>query len=135
MNKLIFDRTLQDVTLRTQKGLYNVEDIQRINSYIQYISDELNLNLVVSNVSLGERLTKNKMQSIIDNINKIREVWYVTNDTPSTPLAMSWNYQKANNIEKILQALYDFVESVKIDKIYSGTFRAGKQIKFRGKSV
>ena len=135
MNKLIFDRTLQDVTLRTQKGLYNVEDIQRINSYIQYISDELNLNLVVSNVSLGERLTKNKMQSIIDNINKIREIWYVANDTPSTPLAMSWNYQKANNIEKILQALYDFVESVKIDKIYSGTFFAGKQIKLRGKSI
>lgn len=132
MNKLIFDRTAQDVSQRTEKGLYNVKDIQRINSYIQYISDELELNLTVTDIILGEKLTKSKMQSIIDNVNKIRSVWYVASDTPQTPLPVSWNYQKANNIEKILQALYDFVESVKIDHLYSGMFSAGKQIKFRG---
>lgn len=135
MNKLIYDRTAQDVATRTEKGLYNVLDIQRINSYIKYLSDELGLNLTVTGVSLGQALTRTQIQSIIDNVNAIRAVWYVASDTPQTPLPVSWNYQKANNIEKILQALYDFAESVKIDKLYSGTFSAGKQIKFRGKSA
>ena len=130
MNKLIFDRTAQDVSTRTEKGLYNVSDIQRINSYIKYLSDELGLNLTVTDVILGEKLTKAKMQSIIDNVNKIRSVWYVASDTPQTPLPVSWNYQKANNIEKILQALYDFAISVQADIKYSGTFVAGQEIIF-----
>lgn len=132
LEKLVTDRTSQDVVKRTEKGLYNVKDIQRINSYIKYLSDELRLNLVVSDVVLGETLTKEKMQNIIDNINKIRRAWYVATDTPQTPIASSWDYVKANNIEKILLALDEFIQSVKIDKIYSGTFSAGKQIKFRG---
>lgn len=132
MNKLIYDRTAQDVATRAEKGFYNLEDIQRINSYIKYLSDELGLNLTVTDVAFGERLTKAKMQSIINNINTIRAAWYVASDTPQTPLPVAWNYAKANNIEKILQALYDFAISVKIDKLYSGTFRAGNHIKFRG---
>ena len=132
LDTLITDRTAQDVTTGTKKGFYNVLDIQRINSYIQYLSDVLGLNLTVTNVSLGQALTRTQMQSIIDNVNAIRAVWYVASDTPQTPIAVNWDYVKANNIEKILLALDEFYQSVQIDKLYSGTFRAGHQIKFRG---
>lgn len=130
--KLIFDRTQNDVTQRTAKGLYNVSDIDRINSYIEYLSDNLNLSLPILSINLGDALTVSKIQSIIDNVNSIRAVWYVASDTPATPIATNWDYVKANNIEKILQALYDFMVSKKRDKLYSGTFKAGSQIKFRG---
>lgn len=132
LDPLIIDRTTQDVTTGTQKGFYNVSDVQRINSYIQYLSDVLGLNLTVTNVSLGQALTRTQMQSIIDNVNAIRAVWYVASDTPQTPIAVNWDYVKANNIEKILKVLDEFYQSVQIDKLYSGTFRAGNQIKFRG---
>lgn len=132
LSPAITDRTAQDVATRTEKGFYNVSDVQRVNSYIQYLSDVLGLNLTVTNVSLGQALTREQMNDILNNINAIRAVWYVASDTPQTPIAVNWNYQKANNIEKILKALDEFYQSSQIDKIYSGTFRAGNQIKFRG---
>ena len=132
LDALITDRTAQDVAMGTQKGVYNVSDIQRINSYIEYLSDVLELNLTVTDVSLGQALTRAQMDVILSNINTIRAAWYVASDTPQTPIAVNWDYVKANNIEKILLALDEFYQSVQIDKLYSGTFRAGHQIKFRG---
>lgn len=132
LSPAITDRTAQDVATRTEKGFYNVSDVQRVNSYIEYLSDVLGLNLTVTDVSLGQALTRGQMDAILSNINAIRAVWYVASDTPQTPIAVNWDYQKANNIEKILKALDEFYQSSQIDKIYSGTFRAGSQIKFRG---
>ena len=132
LQPLITDRTAQDVSTRTEKGFYNVSDIQRINSYVEYLSDELGLNLIVTAVTFGQVLTRAQMQGIIDNVNAIRAVWYVATDTPQTPIALAWNKDKANDLEKIVKVLDEFYQSVQIDKIYSGTFRAGAQIKFRG---
>lgn len=132
LDPLITDRTAQDVSTGTEKGFYNVSDIQRINSYIEYLSDVLGLNLTVTGVSLGQALTRAQMDAILNNINAICAAWYVADDTPITPIAVNWDYKKANNIEKILLALDEFYQSVQIDKLYSGTFRAGSQIKFRG---
>lgn len=132
LEPLVTDRTPQDVTERTQKGFYNVSDVQRINSYIEYLSDVLGLNLTVKNFSLGQILTREDFDDILDNVNTIRAAWYVSHETPATPIAVNWDYVKANNIEKILLALDEFYQSSQIDKIYSGTFRAGNQIKFRG---
>lgn len=132
LDPLITDRTEQDVATGTKKGFYNVSDIQRINSYIEYLSGVLGLNLTVTDVFLGQALTRAQIDDIISNVNSIRAAWYVASDTPQTPIAVNWDYVKANNIEKILQALDEFYQSVQIDKLYSGTFRAGHQIKFRG---
>ena len=131
LEPLITDRTAADIGV-TAKGFYNTSDIARINSYISYLSDELGLGLTVNNVTLGQALTRAQMQSIIDNVNAIRAAWYIASDTPNTPQPFNWDYQKANDIEKILLALDEFYQSVQIDKLYSGTFRAGHQIKFRG---
>ena len=132
LDPLITDRTEQDVATGTKKGFYNVSDIQRINSYIEYLSGVLGLNLTVTDVFLGQALTRAQIDDIISNVNSIRAAWYVASDTPQTPIAVNWDYVKANNIEKILQALDEFYQSYQIDKLYSGTFRAGHQIKFRG---
>ena len=132
LQPLITDRAAKDITERTDKGFYNLSDVERVNSYISYLSDELKLNLTIDTVTFGEKLTREEMQGIIDNINAIRTAWYVATDTPQTPIPLAWNYTKANDLEKIIKALDEFMQSVKVDKIYSGTFRAGSQIKFRG---
>ena len=132
LDPLITDRTSQDVAGRTQKGFYNVSDVTRVNSYIEYLSDVLGLNLTVKNFSLGQILTREDFDDILDHVNTIRASWYVSPETPATPIAVNWDYAKANNLEKILYSLDEFYQSVSIDKIYSGTFRAGNQIKFRG---
>lgn len=132
LDPLIMDRTAQDVAQRTQKGFCNVSDVTRVNSYIEYLSDVLDLNLTVKNFSLGQILTREDYDDILDNVNTIRAAWYVSHETPETPIAVNWDYVKANNLEKILLALDEFYQSSQIDKIYSGTFRAGNQIKFRG---
>lgn len=131
LEPLITDRTSAGVGV-TAKGFYNTSDIERINSYISYLSDALKLGLTVNNVALGQALTRAQMDVILSNINEIRAAWYVASDTPNTPQPFNWDYQKANDIEKILLALDEFYQSVQIDKLYSGTFRAGSQIKFRG---
>ena len=126
---LITDRTAADVFNKTDKGYYNLSDIQRINSYIQYLSDALSLNLTVKTFIIGEDLTRAEMESILNNINAIRAAWYVADDTPQTPEAFAWNYEKANDVERILQALDEFYQSVQSEKLYSGNCRADAQIK------
>ena len=132
LEPLVYDRTQQDVTERTQKGFYNVSDIQRINSYIEYLSDVLGINLSVEDVSLGQALTRAQMDDILNDVNALRAAWYVSHETPPTPIAVNWDWQKANDLEKILFSLNEFWQSKLRDKIYSGTFRAGNQIKIRG---
>ena len=137
MDKLIYDRTSQDVKqgLVTAKGYYNVQDIERVNEYIEYLSTELGLNLPKVNITFGQALTTGILGNIIDNVNELRKAWYVAEDTPATPVPSGWDYNKANAIEKILQHLYDFMVSSKTDNLYSGTFRAGAQIKLRGDTL
>lgn len=137
MDSLIFDRTLQDVQAGsvTYKGYYNINDIVRINSYIDYLATELGLDLPKLDISFGQALTKSILSNIINNVNELRSVWYVAEDTPATPIPSGWDYRKANALEKILQHLYDFMVSSKTDNLYSGTFRAGGQIKFRGDTL
>lgn len=131
MEKLIFDRTAQDVANKTAKGYYNVSDIKRVNWYVHFLATVLNLDLEIVTPNLGDALTKDAFQTIIDNVNKLRAVGHVADDTPPTPIAASWDYNKANDLEKILQAMYDFAISEGIDKLYSGTFDSGDHIKFR----
>lgn len=132
LEPLITDRTAQDVAQRTQKAFYNVSDIDRINSYIEYLSGVLGLNLEVTELSLGEALTRTIFDDILSNVNALRAVWHVAEGTPETPIAVNWDWQKANDLEKILFSLNEFWNSKTRDKIYSGAFRAGTHIKFRG---
>ena len=100
LDPLITDRTAQDVSTGTEKGFYNVSDIQRINSYIEYLSDVLGLNLTVTSVSLGQALTRAQMDAILSNINAIRAAWYVADDTPITPIAVNWDYERLTILKR-----------------------------------
>lgn len=129
--RLIFDRTLNDIMKRTSKGYFNLEDAQRIAAWIKYLSDELKLGLSVYQFTFAEDLTRPHFQSIIDNVARIKAAMPKANDEPDTPIALAWDFGKENDLEKILQIAWDFYYSRNIDKLYSGTFRAGNHVKFR----
>lgn len=128
MDKLIFDRTQQDIINKTKKSYYNVDDIIRINEYIKLLSDYLELGLVIETFELGQIITLDNINLILNNIQTLKDNWYVANDTPYTPIANGYNYKSANDVEKILSDLNDFMISVESDFKYSGTFYSGEEV-------
>lgn len=128
MDKLIFDRTQFDILNKTKKSYYNVDDLTRINEWIKLLSDYLSLSLQVETYTLGQVITLDNINLILNNIQTLRDNWYIANDTPYTPIASGYNYQSANDLEKILSDLNDFKVSVESDLKYSGTFYSGQEV-------
>ena len=131
VNRLIFDRTIEDIQNRTAKGYFHLADIQRLSDWITYLGDELKLNLAVPQFTFAQALTKANFKAIIDDVEAIKQALPKADDEPATPLPIVWDWIKENDLEKILQIAWEFYYSENIDKIYSGTFRAGNHIKFR----
>lgn len=128
MDKLIFDRTQQDVLNKTKKSYYNVNDLTRINEWIKLLSDYLGLGLQTETYSLGQVITIENINLILDNIATLRRSFYIANDTPYVPIASGYNFESANSVEKILSDLNDFKVSVESDFKYSGTFYSGQEV-------
>lgn len=128
MDKLIFDRTQQDVLNKTKKSYYNVNDLTRINDWIKLLSDYLGLGLRTETYSLGQVITIENINLILDNIATLRRSFYIANDTPYVPIASGYNFESANSVEKILSDLNDFKVSVESDFKYSGTFYSGQEV-------
>ena len=131
MENLIFDRTATDVKNRTAKGYYNLSDLNRIIDYINYIKKYIKDDSPFSvSFALGEVITSSKMQLILDSVQELTEKWYVADDTPEVPTKEKWDYLKANDLEKILFSLNEFIISDQKNHFYLGTFRSGSAIRF-----
>ena len=126
MNDLIYDRTLQDILNKTNKGYYNVSDLNRINNYISLLNNYLDLGLTIETFELGQAITIENINLILYNISVIKDNWYVSNESPNIPIAVEFNYNSANAIEKILSDSHDFMLSVKSDILYSGEIYSGE---------
>lgn len=130
LDKLITDRTIADIQELTAKGYYNIADLTRIQSYIKFLAEKLNLTLTITTYSLGEAVTFDKLKEIVDNIDSIREAWYTADDTPETPIVSGWDWEDANAVEQILKALTEFMWSVENDLRYSGMLVSGETLLF-----
>jgi len=122
---MVFDRTAQDVANKTDKGYWNISDVNRIENTIKTMSDYLSLGLTTKTWILGDSVTLSDYNLIYNNIEAIRKVWYVSSDCPTTPTANYFNYSKANDLEKILSDMIDFKISKETDKTYSGQIYSG----------
>lgn len=130
LDKLITDRTIADIQELTAKGYYNIADLTRIQSYIKFLAEKLNLTLTITTYSLGEAVTFDKLKEIVDNIDSIRVAWYTADDTPETPIVSGWDWEDANAVEQILKALTEFMWSVENDLRYSGMLVSGETLLF-----
>ena len=151
---MIFDRTASDVESARQiisqkvqkfleltedeiaileKGCVTIDTLNRIENaqkdLTQAIKDMRYSVVGVSNKiwDFGDIFDEKELLRIINNLNIIREAFFVYNDTPKTPTA-KYYYQNFNDIEKILFDVSDMIEDVKSNYKECGTFQCGEVI-------
>ena len=123
---LIFDRTVDDVA---QKGYYNLGDLQRIQAWIRYgaeLSEEAIEQIPFTD---GETITRERFEQVLNDINTLIQKVYEGHDKtpPTMPIAIAWDWRKANEAERILQLATDFLYSELNDSIFAvGAFHYDK---------
>lgn len=149
MDKLIFDRTQEDVTYALRnpsnatflKGAYNYTDLNRIEEWCTHLSNILtNYNYPISivtktNWNMSDFPTTSEMGRIRSNVDALKKAYFSFTQIPVNLEYMTW--QKANDIEKILSEIDTIIKNMEQVFIYSGVPRSGQsrlwQQRFRRK--
>ena len=130
MENLIFDRTQNDLEQKTPKGYYNYTDLNRVETWCEYLANLLNSYSypvsisIKKNWNMSDLPNANDMERIRSNVNAIKTVFHAYTDVPENLNYMT--IEKANDIEKILSEL-DFLTKNMISSFrYSNTFNSGE---------
>ena len=97
----IFDRTISDIQLMTEKGHFQHLDMNRIEGNLEYIADSIGVILTSKTDWTREDLPNfQDWQRVLNNLVTVKEAWVVANipDNPSHPIN---HYEKINIIERI----------------------------------
>ena len=128
--RLIFNRTEQDLIDDTPKGQYNISDLNRVETWCGYLADELTtygypISITTkTNWTQFDKRKATEMERIRSNIRKIMTGYhYLTNIEPN---AEFFNIAKANNWEKILYEIYKLMGGMGNFFVYSGVANAGQ---------
>lgn len=118
------DKALQ-VGNMVRKGVYNIQDLNRVGQAITYIKEELhksgynmpNVNPKTDWVDT-DIPTETLMQKYLEDIAICRSALPIPSDTPSVPGTMAnLTYDKANEIEMILKAVYSMLDNIRKSSI------------------
>lgn len=141
MEELIFDRTQQDLENKTKKSFYNYTDLNRIELWCKYISEILNsysypVNIITKTNYLRNNLpNESDLERIRGNINTLQKAYFSFTQIPENLEYMNW--QKANDIEKILYEIDNIIKYMENNFVYCGVARCGQsrlwQQRFRRK--
>lgn len=130
MENLIFDRTQNDLEQKTPKSYYNYTDLNRIETWCEYLANLLTsysypVSITIKkNWTMSDLPNANDMERIRGNVNGIKTAFYAYTDVPENLNYMT--IEKANDIEKILSEL-DFLTKNMISSFrYSNTFNSGE---------
>ena len=88
MENLIFDRTQNDVENGTSKGYYNYTDLNRVETWCEYLADLLNSYSypvsisIKKNWNMSDLPNVNDMERIRCNVNVIKTAFYSYTDIP-----------------------------------------------------
>lgn len=128
--KLIWWRSESDVANATIIGQYNASDLNRVESWIKYIAQELTTaGYDFSNLQIKTNWTKAdmrdqwNMERIRKNILKLMDFTYNTKIKTSSNTI---NYSRANNYEKILFEIYNFMNGTQNWYVYCGVANMGQ---------
>ncbi len=133
---LIYDRTLNDVRRNTSKGNYNASDLNRIESWMEYLKQLLSEYgydtwFETKNdweVGIGKPNMTTEINRIKKNLQKLKDVYFILQSTPNVPSTsdLSINYINANDIEKIMVDLDLLINNMSESLIYCGTVYCGE---------
>lgn len=143
MEKLIFDRTENDIINKNKKSRYNYIDFNRVESWCQYISEILNfysypVNIITkTNYSRSNFPDELDLERIRQNVNILKQAYFSFTEIPENLDYMTW--QKANDIERILYEIDKILKHMENNFIYAGVGNVGSnriwQQRFRRKYI
>ena len=124
------------ITNRTG-GAYNHTDLNRVEQAFEYLQNKMNgeygfaLNLTIKTdwtmADLAQVGAYTAMENYRQNVVKIRGAIEMQTGTPETPSGMNrLTAQKANDIEKILQAVEVLLDNISAAWFYSGEIYSGE---------
>lgn len=93
----------------TERGLIgalNLADIQRIEWNMKVIADMLDVSIVTKEWDYNSIPRVSDYRRIRENTNKLQKAWFILTQAPEVPTQPLNTYQKWNDIEKILHAIY-----------------------------
>ena len=130
MDKLIFDRAQLDIDNDTEKGNYNYTDLNRIESWCQYLANKLTsysykVNIVTkTDWNMTDFPTSSEMERIRNNVKTLKEVYFSFTQIPENLEYMT--IEKANDIEKILYEIDKILIDMENNLIYCGVAGCGQ---------
>ena len=130
MDKLIYNRTQQDIIKRTVKGYYNYTDLNRIETWCEYLSNTLNSYAYPVHIKIKTDWTifdfpiQSEMERIRTNISTLKNAYFSFTQIPENLEYMTW--QKANEIEKILFEINTLIENMISQFFYCGEIYSGE---------
>ena len=143
MDKLIYDRTQEDIANKTSKGYYNATDLNRVESWCRYLADSLTAHgypisiTTKTNWTINDFPTYSEMARIRSNIITIMQGYASMSQMHDVSSLDSWNFEDANNWEKILYEIDTMMLGMENNYIISGVSRVGQpriwQQRFRRK--
>ena len=130
MEKLVFDRTINDIINLTSKGYYNYEDLNRIEKWCEYLSKFLKKYNYFSEVKVKKNWsvtsfpTQSEMKRVHQNINNLKSSFIAFTSVPENLEYIT--FQKANKIEKILFEIDKIISYMENNFIYCGVSNCGQ---------
>ena len=130
MENLIFDRTQNDLEQKTPKSYYNYTDLNRIETWCEYLANLLNSYSypvsisIKKNWNMSDLPNTTDMERIRGNVDKIKTAFHAYTDAPENLNYMT--IEKANAIEKILSEIDFLIKNMISCFRYSNTFNAGE---------
>jgi hypothetical protein len=109
----------------TLKDFCNAEDLNRIEINSKNLSDIFNLNLTTKEWLITDFFTQSDNTRILDNLTQIKNAYYTYSTTPQVPTYPINTAIKFNNIEKIIDDIWNLYkinadEFYYMDEIYCG---------------
>ena len=124
----VVDRTQLDVQLQTDKGFLNIQDYQRIEANLQTLAATFGIQITGSSWSMEDMPTPRRMQSLLDNLQAVRDAYFQTPGTPDTPQLPVVHYETVNDIERIIGQLWHFWSANTAAVEYCGEIYIGDEI-------
>ena len=125
--------TLTESEIATlEKGMLTINTLNRIEAKQEELKNLFNeigyWNTPITSKTWGENdfFNEDEFQRILDNINVLRQAFFVYKATPNTP-PVSYHYNDINALEKILYDLDVMINDVKSNYRECGTFYCGEE--------
>ena len=118
--EFVYDRTYMDVVNRTSKGYLNATDLNRVENNISELAGYVDLELETKQWSIGGIPRQSDFARILFNISELRECFNVLQTTPVVPVQPLNDFQKWNDIERILYDMHSLYMSSINNRYYCG---------------